>query len=110
MSYLQGVPFPSGVAKEMPEFDIKSPSRSITLDFSSRLSPEISSTSGYLHKTAGFEIRVFPLATCSQQVVFAYDRDIRSHHGPSVDFPGESLGPATGGIVSNCPVPEAGDK
>ena len=35
--------------------------RGSTPDFSSRLSPEVFSTSGYFRKTAGFEIRVFPL-------------------------------------------------
>ena len=35
--------------------------RGSTPDFSSRLSPEVFSTSGYFRKTVAFEIRVFPL-------------------------------------------------
>ena len=33
----------------------------LTPDFSMRSSPEVFSTEGYFHKTAGHEIRVFPL-------------------------------------------------
>ena len=48
-------------ARERPEFDIKPTLWALLLIFSSRVSPNVFSTRGYLRKTAGFEIRVFPL-------------------------------------------------
>ena len=103
--------------------------RGSTPDFSSRLSPEVFSTSGYFRKTVGFEIRVFPL-------LFELPKAIEPHLpvcqlyrwqlGPSmwtspttksldpivvtallVGFPGESHGPATCEFACNCTDPEA---
>ena len=103
--------------------------RGSTPDFSSRLSTEVFSTSGYFRMTVGFEIRVFPL-------LGELPKDIEPHLpvcqlsrrqlGPNmwsspttksfdpivvtalrVGFPGKSHGPATCGFACNCPDPEA---
>ena len=104
-----GVPFPLG---ELPERGkILTPNRlwGCIPDFSSRLSPEVFSTSGYFRKTAGVWNQIFPshrwaakgnrvtparlpvitLATRSQHVIFAYDQVIRPHRSyrPSGGLP-----------------------
>ena len=97
--------------------------RDSTPDFSSRLSPEIFSTSGY------FRVRVFPLLG---ELLKAIEPHLpvcqlyRWQLGPNmwsspttksldpivatalkVGFPGESHRPATCGLTCNCPKPEA---
>ena len=100
-----------------------------TPDFSSRLSPEVFSTSGYFRKTVGFEIRVFPLlgelpmaiephlpvcqlsrwqlgpTTWSSPTTKSFDPIVVA--ALRVGFPGKSHGPATCGFAWNCPDPEA---
>ena len=100
-----------------------------TPDFSSRLSPEVFSSSGYFRKTVGFEIRVFPLVGELPKAIEPHlpvCQLYRWQLGPSmwsspttksldpivatalrVGFPGESHGPATCGFACNCPEPEA---
>ena len=47
------VGYPWGAARERSEFNIKPPLVGSTPNFSSRLSPEVFSTSGYFRMTAG---------------------------------------------------------
>ena len=103
--------------------------RGSTPDFSSRLSPEVFSTSGYFRKTAVFEIRVFPLLDELPKAIEPHLPVCQLYHwqlGPNmwssptvksldpiivtnlrVGFPGESHGPATCRFACNCPEPEA---
>ena len=94
-------------------------------DFSSMLSPEVFSTSGYFRKTAGVWNQSFPsprwaakgygatptrlpailLASRSQHVVFTYDQVVVT--ALRVGFSWESHGHATCGIACNCTEPEA---
>ena len=100
---------PCGAAGERSEYNIKPPLGAPLLIFSSRLSPEVFSTSGYFRKTAGVWNKSFPsprwaakgywatparlpvilLAARSQHVVFAYDQVVRPHRSfrPSGGLP-----------------------
>ena len=100
---------PCGAAGERSDFNIKPPLGAPLLIFSSRLSPEVFSTSVYFRKTAGVwnqsfpsprwaakgyratpaRMPVIPLATRSQHVDFAYDQVVRPHrsYGPSGGLP-----------------------
>ena len=56
-----GVPFPNVAAGEEPEADIKPPLGTPLQIFSSRISPELHYTKGYLHKTAMVQNQSFHL-------------------------------------------------
>ena len=124
--------FPSSLGscrRERSDFNFKPPLGAPLLIFSSRLSPEVFSTSGYFRKTAGVEIRFFPLLGELPKAIEPHlpvCQLYRWQLGPNmwsapttksldpivvaalrVGFQGESHGPATCGFACNCPEPEA---
>ena len=124
-----------GPTGDRPEFDTIMASHPDLVIFGSsdesRLSAEVFSPMGYFRKTAGFEIRVFPLLgelpkaielhlsvclLCRWQLNPTNKSSpmTKSLHAIVVSvlrvcFLWESLKPATGRLACNCPVPEPRD-